>query len=216
LVTLGLTGAAPAESPPLWGKLPPGPYTVGFKSLWQLDYSRRYNMTFDDKTSYAPGKAPRPILINIWYPAKPAGNTKPMTHRGYLDIQSSDPRLAKFSGKLAEYDHAVIAKETFDKPIKELTEMEKLLLDHFLDTPTACIRNALPADGKFPLVIYHSGNGSSFEDNSVLCEFLASHGYVVFGGAFQEPSGKSFNVDNGQTRDFEYLIAFSKNQPNVD
>jgi hypothetical protein len=65
-------------------------------------------------------------------------------------------------------------------------------------------------------VIYHSGNGSSFEDNSVLCEFLASHGYVVLGSAFQEPSGKSFNVDNGQTRDFEFLIAYAQQRPNAD
>src|SRR5262249_30219062 len=50
----------------------------------------------------------------------------------------------------------------------------------------------------FPLVIYHAGAGSSFEDNSVLCEFLASHGFVVLGSAFPERSGKSFNTDGGE------------------
>src|SRR5262245_49471613 len=29
-----------AQSPPLWDKLSPGPHAVGFKSTWQLDYSR--------------------------------------------------------------------------------------------------------------------------------------------------------------------------------
>ena len=67
-------------------------------------------------------------------------------------------------------------------------------------------------------MIYHAGHGSSFEDNSVLCEFLASHGYVVFGSAFQEPSGASFNVDGKQTsaRDMEFLIAYAKQLPNAD
>jgi hypothetical protein len=41
LLTLESTGVANAQSPPLWGKLSPGVYAVGFKSFWQLDYSRR-------------------------------------------------------------------------------------------------------------------------------------------------------------------------------
>src|SRR3954463_16256036 len=91
LLVIGLPRLAAAASAPLWGKLPPGPHAVGFKSLWQLDYSRRYNMTFDDKTAYASGKAPRPILINIWYPAKTVGEVKTMPHRDYLEIPSADP-----------------------------------------------------------------------------------------------------------------------------
>jgi hypothetical protein len=55
---------------PLWGKLPRGAYAVGFHSLWQLDFTRTYNMAFKDHTCYARGKAPRPILINVWYPAQ--------------------------------------------------------------------------------------------------------------------------------------------------
>src|SRR5262249_15230158 len=112
--------AAPAvaQEPLLWGGLKPGPHAVGFKSLWQLDYSRRYNMTFDDKTTYAPGKAPRPILVNVWYPASKAGDAKRMSHRGYLEIQSADPLLAKFSTRLAEYARGIIAKEVMAKPAK--------------------------------------------------------------------------------------------------
>src|SRR5512138_3513847 len=76
LLAIALTGRANAQLPPLWDKLTPGPHAVGFKSLWQLDYSRRYNMTYDDMTVYASDKPPRPILVNIWYPAKSAGNVK--------------------------------------------------------------------------------------------------------------------------------------------
>jgi pimeloyl-ACP methyl ester carboxylesterase len=217
-LVIELPGLASAQPLPLWNKLPPGPHAVGFKTSWQLDYSRRYNMTFDDKTTYAPGKAPRPILVNVWYPANKVRDATPMPYRGYLDIQSADPLLAKFSTKLVDYDRGIIAKEVMGKPAKEYTDREKRLLDQFLDTQTACIRNAPPAGGKFPLVIYHSGYGSSFEDNSVLCEFLASHGFIVLGSAFQEPRGSSFNVDGGRTSggDMGFLIAHARQLPGAD
>jgi hypothetical protein len=165
-----------------------------------------------------PDKAPRPILINVWYPAGKVGDAKRMPHRDYLNIFSDEPRLDKFSTKLAEFNRTVIATEVMGKPPKELTDPEKRLLDHLLDTPTACVRNATPAEGKFPLVIYHSGHGSSFEDNSVLCEFLASHGFIVLGSAFQKPSGESFGVDGGHTsaHDMEFLIASARQLPGAD
>jgi dienelactone hydrolase len=218
LLVIGLSSVAGAETPPLWDKLSPGPYPVGYKTSWELDYSRRYNMVFDDKTSYAQGKAPRPILINVWYPAAKVGSATPMSHRDYLEIRSADPLLAKFSSKLAEFNRARIAKEVMDKPAQELSDREKVLLGEFLDTPTVCVRNAPPAEGKFPLVIYHSGHGSSFEDNSVLCEFLASHGFIVLGSAFQQPSGTSFGVDGGHTsaRDMDFLVAFARQIPAAD
>jgi hypothetical protein len=80
----------------LWGKLNPGPHYVGFRSVWELDTSRPYNMIFEDKTAYASEKSPRPILINIWYPARGPNETRPMRHRDYLAIETEDPRLARF------------------------------------------------------------------------------------------------------------------------
>jgi predicted dienelactone hydrolase len=211
-------GLASAQSPPLWGKLSPGSYGVGFRTVWQLDYSRRYNTTFDDKTTYATGKAPRPILINIWYPAKAAGSAKTMRHRDYLDMRSADPSLAKFSGALAEYELGLYTQELQGEPGKGSADRGKHLLDELLNAPTPCVRDAAAAEGQFPLVIYHAGYGSTFDDNSVLCEFLASHGYVVFGSAFQEPSGASLNVDGKQTsaRDMQFLIGYAKQLPNAD
>jgi pimeloyl-ACP methyl ester carboxylesterase len=137
-----------------------------------------------------------------------------MRHRDYLEIQSTELPLAKFSAALADYVRALYTQALPGKS----PDKEKLLLDELLDTPTPCVRNATAAAGKFPLVIYHSGYGSTFEDNSVLCEFLASHGYVVFGSAFQEPSGSSFNVDGKQTsaRDMQFLIGYAQQLSNVD
>ena len=62
------------------------------------------------------------------------------------------------------------------------------------------------------------GAGSSFEDNAVFCEFLASHGFIVLGSAFQDQSGKSFNTDNreGSAKDIAFLIAYARQQPHID
>ncbi len=212
------SGRSAAFAPPFWGKLAPGPHVVGFRSVWELDYSRAYKMVFDDKTVYGSVKSPRPILINIWYPAVRTDSPKPMPHRDYLAIQTTDPRLAKFAAKLVEYERARVCRELMRKKVAELTDQERRLVDQFWDTPTASFRDARPTEGKFPLVIYHGGAGSSVEENAVLCEFLASHGYVVISSAFQEPSGDSFNVDGrqGSARDLEFLIAFARRFGYVD
>ncbi len=215
---LVVTGRNAGPAPPPWGKLAPGPYAVGFKSLWQLDYSRVYNTVFEDKTAYAAGKAPRPILINIWYPAEQSSELTPMLHRDYFKIQTEDPRLARFALKLADYERNIVSKEVMGKPIAELNDNERLRLDRAWAAPTACLRDAPPLDARFPLVIYHSGAQASFEDNAVFCEYLASHGYVVIGSAFQNATGDTLAVDggDGSARDLEFLIAHARRQPNVD
>jgi pimeloyl-ACP methyl ester carboxylesterase len=218
LAFMVLGASARGAGPPGWGTLTPGPFTVGFKSSWRLDPSRAYNRVFGDKTTYASGKSPRPMLINMWYPAEPAKNLEPMPHRGYLDIRSTEPQFSKFADELIGYEQDVVCTEIMRKRKQELTGAERRLLEGLWNAVTAAVRNAPPVGRRFPLVIYHSGGGSSFEDNAVLCEFLASHGYVVLGSAFQEPTGASYNIDGrlGSARDMEYLIAYANGLPDVD
>jgi dienelactone hydrolase len=201
----------------LWGELEKGKFSVGFKTKWALDYSRAYNTTFSDETAYTQTKAPRPILINIWYPASDS-SAKKMTQGEYLNFLSSRPQLVKFSKELADYERDIIAQEVVKKEEKEFDDDEKHLFEELLSTPTAAVKNAKEQIGKFPLIIYHSGLGSSIEDNSVLCEFLASYGYVVISSAFQEASGDSFNIDAGENSraDIRYLIDYARRLPNVD
>ncbi len=217
VVLLG-TRQARAEAPPLWGRLSPGAHAVGFRSTWELDYSRTYNTTFDDKTKHATGKAPRPVLINVWYPAERAGDARPMPHGGYFEIGSDDPRLAKLATKLAEYARGVATTELFGKSAQEMTPRDRRLWDRLLATPTACTRGARPLAQKGPVVIYHCGAGSSYEDNSVLCEYLASHGYVVIGSAFQQAAGVTLNIDGGEgsARDMAFLIGYASRLPFAD
>jgi hypothetical protein len=214
---LGLTAQA-QQSPPLWGGLRPGPHRVGFRSNWQKDYSRRYELVLESKAPHASVKSPRPILVNIWYPAAPANLSTPMRHRDYLRIESEDAQIGPISAKLIDYERAIVCKELLGKKPGELDEKERALLEAFWETPTAAHRDVPPLDRKFPLVINHAGAESSYQDNAVFCEFLASHGYVVVGSPFLHVSGRFFNIDGGfgSARDFEFLIAHARHFPDVD
>src|SRR5262249_1618029 len=97
------SGGSGQGVPGCWGRRKP----IGFKSVWELDFSRTYNRVFEDKTTYASGKAPRPILINIWYPTKEPDHVRPMLHREYLAIESRDPRLTRFATELVDYERSV-------------------------------------------------------------------------------------------------------------
>lgn len=196
--------------------LKPGPHTVGFRSEWQLDSTRSYNTKYDDGTSYSARKSPRPILVNVWYPAQRVSG-KPLVHGSYLDIRARSQPLSKFADKLISYNRGVIAVEAFGKEEKKFTAQEKAAFVSLLNEPTRAYRNAKPRSGKFPLVIYHSGNGSSFDDNTSLCEYLASLGYVVIGSAFQQDDGKGFNIEGGKgaAADFRFLISYGHRLPNV-
>lgn len=210
-------GAAGEE---LWGTLTPGEYVVGFSSEVALDHGRRYVTSFDGGATYGgEGKAPRPILVNLWYPAASGAARRPaMPHGAYFELEPDGVATRAWTAALAAYAMDVVADLTFGAPVADLDEGARAEWRRFLSTPTACRRDAPPADGAFPLVVYHSGAGSSYEDNAVLCEYLASHGYVVVGSAFPEADGSGFGVDagDGSVRDIEFLIRFVSRRPFVD
>ena len=96
LGALLLAGSAAAQD--LWGDLEPGPHSVGFRSAWAFDPARTYDTTFSDGARYSvERRAPRPILMNVWYPAAPAVELDRMLHGGYLEILSDDPRLGQLA-----------------------------------------------------------------------------------------------------------------------
>ncbi|MEM7200767.1 MAG: hypothetical protein AAF628_10905, partial [Planctomycetota bacterium] len=218
LASLAFAAAGTAQAHPLWGGLQPGPHPVGFRTLWKLDYSRTYRTAFDDGATYGAEKAPRPVLINQWYPAAGESDAAAMPYRRYLDIRSEDAQLKKLALALIDYAQTVMAQGILGQPLEHVEGEKREFFDRLLATPTACRLGASPGAGPFPLVIYHAGTASSFEDNAILCEYLASHGFVVLGSAYQDAEGDSLRVDagGGSVRDLEFLARFARTLPYVD
>ena len=164
----------------LWGDLIPGPYPVGYRASVALDSTRTYD-----------GK-PRPILLAVWYPASAEARSTPVApYDAYLRV----PNVA---------EHPMFKPRLQAFVRKAIPHLVKLL-----DTPTAAHEDARPAHGRFPVVLYHPGAGGSYEENSLLFEYLATHGYVVVSSAFQSQFPDSIGNNIGgiarSAPDLEFL-----------
>jgi dienelactone hydrolase len=159
LLPLLFADAAPAaESPrPLWGPLHPGPDPVGFRVVEARDAAR----------------GDRPLQVAVWYPARPLPAGPPVTYRDYfaLTVSQSD-----FHAPTAgEVDRAASGFVAFlsRQGIPEATGWR------WMAAPMLARRDAPALGGRVPLVLVAQGNGEGAPDQAVLCEYLASHGYVV-------------------------------------
>jgi hypothetical protein len=125
-----------------------------------------------------PAHKPRPILLCIWYPAKKT-DAKPIEYRQYLDVSSDDALVAPFVKRLSRHVVAAVSEGTVGKEPANRTPAETAAFERLLATRTFAVKDAAPTDGRFPVVLNHAGLGGVADDNSVLFELLASHGYVV-------------------------------------
>ncbi|OAI42665.1 hypothetical protein AYO41_00585 [Verrucomicrobia bacterium SCGC AG-212-E04] len=205
------TSPAAGQEPLLWGSLKPGAHAVGYRSLYQLDQTRRYDPAFTTDPAEQPAYRPRPILICIWYPAQKT-SAKPMEYRQYLDVPSDDPQLASFVQRLTYHIRDVVCEETIGKSPAKLTPSEAAAFERLMATKTVAVKDAPAAEGRFPVVIYHPGVDGTPEDNSALFEYLASHGYVVLSSHYQGTDDvKGGGGDLPCTfRDMEFLSRYAR------
>lgn len=197
--------------------LTPGPYRVGFRGSWAFDEGRTYRTAFDDGKTYGAQEAPRPVLVLQWYPvADHDGET--MEHATYFSIATADPQLREFADAIREYALSMFSHYVLDRSEDQLDDAECEEMAEALTEPTPCLPGAAPAGSGFPLIVYHGGYGSSFEDNAALCSFLASHGYLVLGSAFQRADGLSLNIDafRGSADDVAFLIGWAGTHSDAD
>ena len=91
LVTLliGCSQHEPNYDPPeMWGQLEQGPYSIGFKTLFNHDASRPsipYS-DWDGKQVPTSETSGRQMQINIWYPAEVTGNSRRLNFGYYVDL----------------------------------------------------------------------------------------------------------------------------------
>jgi hypothetical protein len=166
---------------PLWGDLQAGTYRVGYKATWAFDAGRRYGES-----------ERRPILVAMWYPTS-AESSFPFRYGDYFDLgqDAAVPAMGEFMRELTGRDVA----GNFAQLLK---------------TTIRVGRDAPVAGGRFPLLLYHPGAEGSFQEDSVLFEFLASHGYVVLSSAYSSPDPASLgNQATGAAtsiQDMRFLI----------
>ncbi|HEX6627404.1 MAG TPA: prolyl oligopeptidase family serine peptidase [Gemmatimonadaceae bacterium] len=113
----------------------------------------------------------RPVRVSIWYPAANRTSGQSMRYRDYVRFSAPNKYFARLNTALESRDTT---------SWKNAFKGAENLYPELLAQAVFARRDAAPATGAFPLVVYSEGwNSSSQNDNSVLAEFLASNGYVV-------------------------------------
>lgn len=198
------------QSKPLWYDLEPGSHDTGFQRIWTLDSTRIYPRS--PHLDSLNGNIYRPIRIDIWYPAK-CRHMDRMPLREYVFMEAPS----------SIYEDLVFLTERWDEySYRGLTEKDSSAFNRLMSVKTAACKNAPPATGRFPLVLYSAGWYNRAPDNTILAEYLASHGFVVATVPQLNPGLWTFNfrsdamsVEN-QIRDLELVAGLLFEKPYID
>lgn len=148
----------------LYNKLEFGPHKVGYRVLYERDFSRQFYS--DGEEGYPDTITDRPVQISVWYPAEESGDSQLTT----TAIMAADLSEIASEPATAEEAEAYIAQ--YD---------EYFGSDKSMQIPTKATLDANPARGSFPTILYNPGQNGSPSENTLLFELLASHGYIIIG-----------------------------------
>jgi tetratricopeptide (TPR) repeat protein len=161
-------GAALASA--AWGDLEPGPYAPGFMAVEKYDYSRSFMAKKDYFGTPMEGERGRPVQVCIWYPALAEEDSPRMVYGEYAFVYPGDTRLYDFLSGLQDREVGLL-HFMFNNDRGAVIDLQS--------EEMAALRDAQPVAGRFPLILYAPNFNSGITENLVLCEYLASHGFVV-------------------------------------
>ena len=191
--------------------LPFGPYAVGFRSVDQYDYSRTFVGANDQDGQQHTGERARPIQTSIWYPAAVDARAARMRYAEYLELQTAP-------GSLPAHD-STGRRAAMRRLSHAFAPADTLRLQRELDAATHAVRDASPATGTFPVIVYGPSLGAPSFENAQLMEYLASYGYIVLASPSLGAQGKQTADAPGlesEARDMEFLIGYARKVPGAD
>ena len=175
-----------------------GPYPVGLNVVDQYDRSRTYPDSPKDPSKSSMGENARPLQTLIWYPSLESPG-EPMTVGDYVRLADTEIH--------------------FNAPDEKENRWRSLLKASF-DIPLRAVQEAKPAKGHYPVLIYAPSDSSVSWENADLCEYLASHGYVVLASPSMGVATRDMTDDldgiNAQARDISFLITYARSLPDTD
>lgn len=179
-----------------------GTYQPGFKVIHTYDYSRSFSDLEIKETKASRSANFRPMQICVWYPSSKSGSEAFMTYEDYFLLKTSE------TGKRE------ISKENINQLITDFVKEDGIdhsRLDDELGVQMKAIREALPASGKFPVIVYGPSWWSTAFENATMFEFLASHGYIVVSTPSMGPESREMPISRKgiecQARDMEFSLA---------
>ncbi|WP_285008051.1 hypothetical protein [Pedobacter faecalis] len=181
-----------------------GDYAVGYMHYTVDDSSRTYKRTGDwnDKSIF------RPMAVSVWYP-------------GVID-----PRARMANNTVLSYMRVLTKEEEWEHlPDEQILNWfyypnTSRNRGHLKEAATA-YKNLKPENDTFPVIIYSPSYQAASVENFALCEYLASHGYIVISspsrGASSRPmEGGTVKDMETHARDAEFLIKEAMKNSNAD
>ena len=189
-----------------------GPFQVGFRSYMIHDSSRTY---FNGKDSI-----PRPLLVHFWYPAPEKCKGQALTFRHYIDLIAERDDFSKSPAEINKDTYYYI-KGYSDYAKQNFGLDTSIGVQQILDSPVSA-KSGMPlptTEPRFPLIIYAPSNGKVSVQNHSLCEYLASHGFMILSVASAGPTSR--NRENmpkstiAQVMDMEYILNYVEDSLNI-
>ena len=203
ILVLAAGACAHAQAGPATLTPDAGPHAVGLRIVQQYDYSRAMEERVDafGKTVATP-KA-RPIQALVWYPAKRTG-AAPM--------------------RIADYRQASLLDVDFDRPAFEVAKQRAAWMSGpqqaLYAAATLAVRDAAPAAGSYPVIVYAPSFAAPADENLDLCEYLASQGYVVIASRSMGARSVTMTFDvegvEAQAADIAFLVNHARTLPQAD
>ncbi len=187
LLIIGLLAFGLARGETMFQQLK-GEYVVGFRLLEKLDSTRIYGDGF------------RPMPIAVWFPADKRSETA-LSLEDLIRMGSSSETLIKNEKDADDQILGFVNSAHVDPEAAE----------EYLQRPLDMGKETEIAEGTFPLILYAPGSSAHWYDNYLLCQILASHGYVVV--AMKSRSQKSPTMSanwigvTSQVRDLEFALS---------
>ncbi|KFI07112.1 dienelactone hydrolase family protein [Massilia sp. BSC265] len=180
-----------------------GPHAVGLRVVQHYDYSRAMDEQADAFGKPVATPPARPIQALVWYPA---GRT-----------EAAPMRIADYSQVvLSDVDFGLPASEAAKQRTAWMTGPQKSVYE----TATMAVRDAAPAAGKYPVLIYAPSFAAQADENVDLCEYLASQGYVVIAsrslGARSVVMTEDVEGVEAQAADIAFLVNHARSLPQAD
>lgn len=208
VLAAGAAGAASSFSFPN----PPGPFAVGFKVVHQYDQARAWRGEIDPVSGKRnEGEQARPVQTLVWYPATASGT--PMVFADYLRLIGSEDDFGRTEAQARAAADIVVRNEYLAESGPE--QGKAALAD-----PMRARAGAAAATGNFPVVIYAPSISAPAAENADLCEYLASHGYIVLASPSVGARGRQMRSDlegaETQAADIAFLVRYAHTLQHAD
>lgn len=194
-----------------------GDYSVGFSDTLLIDETVKYQ-----EFGYDGGV---PLFVNIWHPIEKVSNP---TYLSYADLRKKELKqsLKKVYETLESHmDSAFtwynVEVDFDDYENIDYGDLTPYQVQEVLKTvKTKSQKATLPEKSEYPVIFYHHGAQGLSDENYLMAEYFASHGYLFVSANFHWPfKDKTYgfsSLSDYNNRATKRLIEFSKSISNSE